>query len=369
MKRTIHLLALAATLALGATPAWGQAECTEEFKTATYKKYYDNRKDHQDIAFQAAEEWIAKCPDDASPYAVAIKKFHTLYKAASTNVALKKQFEEAYTKKAYADQIRLGKQLIVTEPDNTAVYIIMGLAGLGNDALLVEASQFAKKGIEMVEAGKPFAPLTSKDQTLAYLNREVGKSLLKTAPSEAIPYLIKAARLQSEVNKDPQLYVDLANAYGEVIAKLSEAYKAANYTTETPESKAAAEYINNVIDAQIDAFARAATLTTNPAGKKSVMDVLTGLYKDRHKSETGLDTLLASVQSKPVPDMPAPVAAPTPTPTPTPAAVPTPAPTSTPAPTATPAKPTATPAKPTPAATPAKPPAAPAATPKPTPTP
>ncbi len=328
MKRTIHLLALAATLALGATPAWGQAECTEDFKTATYKKYYDNRQDHQDIAFQAAEEWIAKCPDDTSPYAVAIKKFHTLYKAASTNVALKKQFEDAYTKKAYADQIRLGKQLIATEPDNTAVYIIMGLAGLGNDALLVEASQFAKKGIEMVEAGKPFAPLTSKDQTLAYLNREVGKSLLKTAPSEAIPYLIKAARLQSEVSKDPQLYVDLANAYGEVIAKLSEAYKAANYTTETPESKAAAEHINNVIDAQIDAFARAATLTTNPAGKKSVMDVLTGLYKDRHKSETGLDTLLASVQSKPVPDMPAPVVAPTPTP----AATPTPAPTPTPKP-------------------------------------
>ena len=101
-----------------AAPATG---CTEEFKTATYKKYYDNRKDKQDIAFQAAEEWIATCPTDESPYAAAIKKFHAAYKAATGTTAAKKQFEEAYTKKNYADQMRLGKQLIAVEPDNTAV--------------------------------------------------------------------------------------------------------------------------------------------------------------------------------------------------------------------------------------------------------
>ncbi len=133
MKRTINLLAILATFVVFAAPALAQTDkCTEEFKTATYKKYYDNRKDKQDVAFQAAEEWIANCPTDESAYAAAIKKFHAAYKQATGTDALKKQFEDAYIKKNYADQIRLGKQLIAVEPDNPAFYIIMGNAGLGD---------------------------------------------------------------------------------------------------------------------------------------------------------------------------------------------------------------------------------------------
>lgn len=366
MKRTINLLALAATFALFAAPALAQtATCTEEFKTATYKKYYDNRKDKQEIAFQAAEEWIATCPTDESPYAAAIKKFHAAYKAAMGADQGKKQFEDAYTKKNYAEQMRLGKQVLTTEPDNTAVHIIMGIAGLGDAALLNESATYAKKAITMVEAGKPPAPLATKDQALAYLNYAVGKSMLKTAPADALPYLLKTAKLESEVKKNPQLFVEIAGAYGEgPIAKQSDEYKA-KYTTETPESKVALENINQLIDRQIDALARAAAMSTNPANKKAIMDLLTGLYKDRNKSETGLNEMLASIQSKPVPDFPTPIAMPAPAATPTPEATPpgaaaTPTATPTPAAKPSPAAASPTPTKPTPAATP---------TPKPTPTP
>jgi hypothetical protein len=213
MKRTINLLALAATLAVFAAPVLAQTkECNDEFKAATYKKWYDNRKDHQDIAFQAAEEYVATCPNDDGPYAVAIKKFDAAYKAASSADLVKKQFEEAYTKKNYADQMRLGKQVIAAEPDNSAAYIVMGLAGLGDPALLNESSQYAKKAIEMLEAGKPFAPFTTKDQPLAYLNYELGKAVVKSSPADAISYFLKAARLESELKKTPQLNADIAGA-------------------------------------------------------------------------------------------------------------------------------------------------------------
>ena len=53
-----------------------------------------------------------------------------------------------------------------------------------------------------------------------------------------------------------------------------------------------------------DALARATALSTNPANKKALNDLLTGLYTDRNKNTTGLDGLLASVLSKPVPDFP-----------------------------------------------------------------
>lgn len=339
MKRIINLLTLTATLALCAAPALAQAkECTDDFKSATYKKWYDNRKDHQDIAFQAAEEYVTVCPNDDGPYGTALKKFYAAYKEASGLTTIKKQFEEAFTKKNYADQIRLGKQVVAAEPDNTAAYIIMGVAGLGDPNQLNEAAPFAKKAIEGIEAGKPFAPLfTTKDTALAYLNNAVAKAYLKSAPADAIPYFLKAAKLESDLKKNPQLYLDLANAYAEgPIAKMSEEYKAkyANQT-ESPESKLAVDNLNQFIDRQIDALARATALTTNPTGKKTLMDLLTGLYQDRNKATTGLDTMLAGVLNTPIPDMPTMMTLPTPPATPTPAATPA----ASPMPTPTPAKP------------------------------
>jgi len=362
MKRTINLLALAATFALFAAPALAQTPaCDDAFKTATYKKWYDNRKDHQDIAFQAAEEYIKVCPDDAGPYAGAIKKFYDAYKAANNANETKKQFDDAVVKKNYPEQMRLGKLIIAAEPDNSAAYIIMGVAGLGDANLLNDSSQYAKKAIELIEGGKPFAPLPTKDQALAYLNNAVAKSLVKSAPADAIPYFLKAARYESDLKKSAQLYADLAGAYGEgPIAKQSEEYKQ-KYTTESPESKLAVDNLNQLIDRQIDALARAASLSTNPANKKALMDLLTGLYTDRNKNTTGLDTLLAGVLSKPIPDYPTPLTLPTPAATPeaTPAATPTTTPAVTP--TTTPAKPPTTPAKPP--ATPAKPSPSPSPTP------
>ncbi|MEP6570972.1 MAG: hypothetical protein ABJC10_14465 [Acidobacteriota bacterium] len=356
MKQIINLLALAATLAIFTAPAYSQAkECSEEFKTTTYKKWYDNRKDHQDIAFQASEEWIATCPTDDGPYGVALKKFNAAYKAATGADATKKQFEDAYLKKNYAEQIRLGKQVIANEPDNTAAFIIMGLAGLGDPAQLNEATQYAKKAIEMLNAGKPFLPLASKDQALAYLNNVLGKAALKTTPADAIPYFLKAARLESELKKNPQLYADIAGAYGEgYIVKLSDDYHT-KFTTETPESKLALENLNQYIDRQIDAFARATALTTNPEGKKALMEVLTGLYKDRHnKSDAGLSDMLGNILNTTIPDPPTLLTLPTPAATPASAATPaaTPASAATPG-AAAPSVPTATP-KPTPTPTPAK---------------
>ena len=362
MKRTINLLALAATLALFAAPALAQTkECNDEFKTATYKKWYDNRKDHQDLAFQAAEEYIKVCPDDAGPYALAIKKFYDAYKAANNANETKKQFDDAVVKKNYPEQMRLGKLIIASEPDNSAAYIIMGVAGLSDPNLLNDSSQYAKKAIELIEGGKPFAPFTTKDQALAYLNNAVAKSMLKSAPADAIPYFLKAARYESDLKKNPLLYNDLASAYGDgPIATQSEEYKR-KFTTESPESKLAVDNLNQLIDRQIDALARATALSTNPANKKALNDLLTGLYTDRNKNTTGLDALLAGVLAKPVPDYPTPLTLPTPAATPE--AAPAATPTTTPAmtPTTTPAKPTTTPAKPP--ATPAKPSPSPSPTP------
>jgi hypothetical protein len=325
MKRTILLLTAAVMLAALTAPVLAQSkECNDENKAAWYDTFLKNYKGEppaQKIAYDAAKLYLGSCPKDPADQIAAFMetKFVVPYEKMMGVATLKSDFTESVKQKKYADQIRLGKQIIATEPDNSNAYIVMGVAGLGDEALLPESAQFAKKAIEMIESGKPPAPLASKDEALAYLNYTIAKSLLKTNPAEAIPYYLKAAKLNSDLKKNPQLYTELAGAYGEgPIAKLSEEYKA-KYTVESPESKLAAANINQVIDRQIDALARAAALTTDAANKKAIMDVLTGLYKDRNKSEAGLNELIASVLSKPIPEVPTPLTS-----------LPTPAPSSTP---------------------------------------
>lgn len=313
MKRTIILLAVAVMLAAFAAPALAQAkECNDENKAAWYDTFLKNFKgdpSQQKIAYDAAKLYLTSCPEDPNDqYAAFMKnKFVIPYEDMMKLAMVKKQFDDAYKQRNYADQIRLGKQILATEPDNLAVHIIMGIAGLGDATVLNDSAESAKKAIAMIEVGKPFAPLASKDLALAFLNYAVGRADLKNAPADAIPYLLKAARYDSDLKKNPQLYAELAGAYGEgPVAKLSEEYKA-KYTIESPESKLALANINQVIDRQIDALARAAALSTDAANKKAVMEVLTGLYKDRNKSETGLNELVAGILSKPLPDMPTPL--------------------------------------------------------------
>ena len=319
MRRMINVLAGAAIFAVFAIPALAQTkECNDEFKSATYSKWYDNRTKDQPAAYEAAKEYLAVCTTD-DQYTAALKKFKTAYEAATADVTARNQFNEAVQKKNYPEQMRLGKVLLAAEPDNPAVNIIMGVAGLGDPNLLGESAQYAKKAIELVQAGKPFAPLTSKDQALAYLNYVIAKSTVKTDPTAAIPHFVNAAKLESDLKKNPLIYNELAAAYGEgPVAKLSEDYKKFVGQPESPESKLALANLNQAIDRQIDAFARAAASSTNPADKKAVMDVLTGLYKDRNQSETGLNELVANILSKPLPDLPTPLTSlPTQTPTPT----------------------------------------------------
>ena len=305
----------AAIVAVFAAPALAQTkECNDENKAAwydTFLKNYKGEAPQQKIAYDAAKLYLTSCPEDPNDQIAAFmkNKFVVPYEKVTAGNELKKQFDDAFKQKRYADQIRIGKEIVATEPDNPVAYIIMGVAGLGDPSVLPDSAQAAKKAIELIETGKPFAPYESKDKALAALNYSIAKSHLKNSPADAIPYLLKAARYDSELKKNAGLYLDLANAYNEgPRAKLTAEYtsKVGPNQTETPESKLALENLNQVIDRQIDAMARAAALA-DAANKKALMDELTEIYKYRNKSDTGLNELVANVLSKPLPDLPTPL--------------------------------------------------------------
>jgi len=382
MKQTIRLVILAAMLAVG-LPALTKAqtgngsagECTEENKAKLYTQYYENRKDHQDVAYDAAKKYLAACPDLPADdvYGKTLKKFVKDYEAATRKV----QFLEAYDKKNYAEVMTLGKQVLADDPGYVRANILMGYVGYlaslgGNTSLNAESANYAKQAIALLESGKTpddWRPFLNKDDALAWLNYSLGYTSLKTAPADAIPYFLKAARMESSLKKNPATYYFIAVAYETgPYTRLTDEYNAKfKGQTESPESKLAQANINQVVDREIDAYARAVALSTATDAKtqqtrKEWMDRLTELYKYRNKSETGLNELVAGILTKPLPDVPMPLTT-LPTPPATGATTPVTSPAGTSSGTATapppaPAKPGAistTPAKTTPAkTTPAK---------------
>jgi hypothetical protein len=328
MKQMIRLLALATAIAGFAVPAVAQKqECTEENKNAWYKTYYDNRRgseEQQKIAYDAANTYIDSCPDDPNDAQLPpMKKFVAAYKVMLDRKKAGEDFKKAIDTKNYPEQMRSGKLLLAAEPDNVDVNVILGIAGLGDANLLNESAQYAKKAMSLLASGKSTKVYTN-DQALAYLNWTVGKSKLASAPADALTDLLKAAKIEGDVKKNPQLYLDLAAAYESgPREKLSAEYTASLKPdkTETDQSKVILENLNRIIDNQIDAEARAAALTTDAGTKKGIVTELTSLYKYRNKTATDANVteLVAGVLSKPIPEVPMPVTSvPTPQPSPTP---------------------------------------------------
>ncbi len=321
MKRTIKILALAVAIAAFAAPALAQSkECNDENKAAWYKTFYENFKgtaEQQKTAVDAANTYIAACPaDPADKQREYMQKFVDKWNALQDKAKLGKDFQEAVNRKNNSDILRLGNQVIASNPDNVAViYILMASTGLNDANLLSQSADAAKKAIELIEAGKTFEPAyKTKDQALAAMNYIIAKSLAKSDPDTAITYFVKAAKYDSDLKKNPLLYNDLATAYGEgPVAKFSKDYQAlaaAGKSVDSPEAKLVVANLNQALDRQIDAFARAAAASTTPADKKAFMDVLAAVYKDRNKkdpAESELNSLVASALSKPVPEPPTPI--------------------------------------------------------------
>src|ERR1041384_727816 len=314
MKGMSKLFALGALLAMFFVPVLAQDNCTDEKKAEMYKTFLAKRTSVEGaelkIAADNARAYL-KCSTDPSEQIAAylkrwLDKYDEQIAAQQATATAEKLFKEALAKNNSADEGKYGKQLLAKEPDNPYVNIVVGMAGTGDESLLSDSAPAARHAIELIEAGKPFAPAISKDAALAFLNWTTAKATAKTSPTDAIPILIKAAKYDSPLKKDPRIYNELAAAYAERVDKLTNDYKAFIGKPETTESKLVLANLNAAMDAQIDALARATALA-DAANKPALMERLSDVYKDRNKSINGLNELVAGILSKPLPDQPKPI--------------------------------------------------------------
>jgi len=312
-------IVVAAVLTFSAITAWAQDQaCTEDYLNETYTKWYEpysHRDDpkQKDAAYTIAKEYVSKCPNEFAdnPYAKALKSYVKVYEQATATGKVGQDFTDAIKKLNYKDILRTGKAYLATDGENSTAYLWMGTAGLSDPSLVSEAAQYAPKAIQLVEAGKAFDPYKSKEEALAQMNYLIAKSKASATPADAIPYFVKALRYESDLKKNPAVYNELATAYGEgPVDKYAKDYKAAadaGKSVDSPEVKLIIANLNQAFDGQIDAFARAAAVSTNAADKQAIMKVLGEVYKDRFRTDATADqlnTMVAGAISKPIPDAP-----------------------------------------------------------------
>ena len=299
----------------GAANSVAAQEWDDQQKIDIYKRFVDNRIPNPTVAYQAARDFMTRYPKEKSEYSDYIKQWMMFYERDER----KQRLPVLINEKNFVEAYKVGNQILTDEPDYLRTRIDLGYAGYlassaKNDSFNTTALEYARRAIRDIESGKApsdWAPFKGKDDTLAYLNYAVGFLMLKTTPDQSIDPLIKAVQYESDIKKTPSTYYFLAAAYESgPYRTLSTAFQT-NYAgkPETPESKAALEKLNVVIDRMIDAYARAvAAAGSDPKtqqAKAGWMATLTNYWKFRHEnSEAGLNEFIAAALSKPLPPKP-----------------------------------------------------------------
>lgn len=321
MKVFVSRLALAAlvALAVGSTGlrqfAVSAQETDDPVKIEIYKKFVDNRVPNPTVAYQAARDYLTRYQKDKDQYIDYLQKWVLAYERDDR----KRKLGGLINEKNWAEAYKTGSRILADEPDNLRAQIDLGYAGYlaassKDESHNTEALTYARKAITAIESGKTpseWTPFKGKDDTLAYLNYAVGFLTLKTAPDQAIDSLLKAAQYDSDIRKTASTYYFLAVAYEAGPYKtLSAAYQT-NFANkpESPESKAALDKLNVVMDRIIDSYARAiATAGTDPKTEASRKDWTTAMstyYKFRHDgSDAGMTEFISSSLQKPLPPKP-----------------------------------------------------------------
>ncbi len=312
---SLALLLALVVLGFGARQTVLAQETDDPVKIEIYKRFVDNRQGNPAMAYQAARDYLQKYNKDKDQYTDYLTKWVMFYERDERKQNLpvlinEKKFTEAYS---------TGAKILADEPNYLRAKIDLGYAGYlaasaKNESFNTTALDYARAAISEIEAGKTpteWAPFKGKDDTLAYLNYAVGFLTLKTNPDQSIDALLKAARYESEIKRTPSTYYFLAVAYESGPYKtLSAAYQTefAN-KPETPQSKAALEKLNVVMDRIIDAYARAiAAAGTDPKtdqSRKEWLAAMSNYYKFRHDgSEAGMTEFIAAALQKPLPPKP-----------------------------------------------------------------
>jgi tetratricopeptide (TPR) repeat protein len=328
MKRHLVFATLFTAMMLFAQPRAARAQrpvvTDDEVKVSVYKRFVDNRVPNPAAAYEAARDYMQRYGKEDDQYTKYLKAWIAAYEddARATRLAAERADREqqllgSFTTKDFAKAYGLAKQVLADDPNDVRVLIALGYGAVAastearNETFNAVAATYAEKAIQLIESGRTpetWAPFKGKEDVLGSLHYALGFYALKPTPDAAVGHFIKAAEVDADRRNAPSTYYYLAAAYQNgPYKRLSDDYtKRFGNQPESPESKAALDNINRVLDKIIDAYARAVAVAGNnpqhQAAKAQWMAQLTNFYKFRHNnSDAGLNEFIAGVLKTPLP--------------------------------------------------------------------
>ena len=268
-----------------------------------------NPEQHR-LAYPVAKDYVRRFGADNDRNAREVQKFVDDYEQGARDFEVYK----AFSAKNYAKTFELGRPLLKKVPEDFFLLATLTEAGYesalaGNASLNTETVDYARKAIQLIEAGKVTKadPLKSMEIARGFLNSTLGWFLKDQSPVEAAAAFLKAAQSDSPYRTDPSIYhrMGVAILKGE-FAQLSAEYNE-KYGAKPPSAEQTAmfERIKHLVERAIDAYARAVALSTKPEqqeARNKILAQLTALYKNFHNnSDAGLIELISTVLSKPLP--------------------------------------------------------------------
>ena len=325
-------LQLILAILLMTVPALAQAQTRgqqpvitdDEVKVEIYTRFFRNWEKNPAVAYEAALDYMKRYGKEDDQYTQHLKLWIADYeekervkRLTAERADREQQLLGSFSEKNYTRAYGLAKQVLTDNPNNVRVLIALGYGAVAastearNETFNAEAARHAAKAITLIGSGRTpetWAPFKGKEDVLGSLHYALGFYALKTNPEAAIPSFITATQVDADRRNAPSTYYFLAVAYQNgPYKRLSEDFtKRFGNQPESPESKAALDGVNKVVDKMIDAYARAVALAganpQNQAAKTQWMTQLTNFYKFRHNnSDAGLNEFIAGVLARPLP--------------------------------------------------------------------
>lgn len=215
--------------------------------------------------------------------------------------------------KEFSKGFELGRQILASDPDNFYALTKVTEAGLnsaqmGNATLTAGAITFAKRGIELLDSAKVKdpSPFASSEAARNFLSIALATLSLDSAPNESAKIFLRLLHTD-EYKAEPTIYYYFGRAllkgdYQKLVTEYKQKYDGKPASSE---QKTMLESITHVVERIVDTYARAVALSTRPEQQQTKTEVLNQLlpmYKALHNnSEVGLDELISTVLSKPMP--------------------------------------------------------------------
>lgn len=283
-------------------------------KESLYAKWTDYKRnpnpEQQRFAYPTAKEYLRRWGGETDAETKEVKKWVAEYERQMYT----RDMYTAYGAKSYAKVFELGRPALKSDADNFVALGLMVEAAhdnslAGKSEFNVEAADYARRAIKLLEDGKVSKPDPFKNMDVArgFLNFALGNFVKDEKPAEAAAAYEKAVKTDSPYHTDPSAYHRLGVSIlkGE-FAQLSNEYNEKfGGKRSSPEQTAMLNRITHLIEQTIDAYARAVALSSKPEQKDArdkILSQLTALYKNVHNnSDAGLNELIAGVLSKPIP--------------------------------------------------------------------